>query len=88
MAESYADELDERLRDWWLEQLTVDDAAAELGVNYDAMRKQLANGSTPNAGRKGAPRVRRCDLYGELPGAGKFQGGGPSLVAQVLDEAS
>ena len=85
---SYAADLEERLREWWLEELTIEDAATELGVNYDAMRKRLANGSTTNAGRKGAPRVRRCDLYGDVDSGGDPHSGGPSLVAEVFDAAS
>lgn len=63
MAESYAADLEERLREWKLETLTLKEAAAELGVSYDTVARKIRTGEYPNAGRKNAPRVRREDLF-------------------------
>lgn len=65
MAESYAADLEERLREWWLETLTLQEAADEAGLSYSAVQKKVARGDLRNAGREGSPRVRRCDLFGE-----------------------
>lgn len=59
---SCATDLEERIREWALEELSLDEAAEEAGVHYDTMRKKVARGEVPNAGEKGSPRVRRCDL--------------------------
>lgn len=60
--ESAADELGERLREWSLELLTLEQAATEAGVSYDTMQRKVGS-EIPNAGEQGAPRVRRCDLH-------------------------
>lgn len=60
--EKHAEELEERLREWRLELLTVDQAADESGYSADHLYDLVASGTIPNAGEKGAPRIRRCDL--------------------------
>lgn len=54
------------LREWWrefqLEELTLEEAAAYSGLSYDALRKKVATGKIPNEGVKGRPRIRRGDL--------------------------
>lgn len=60
--ESAAEELSERLREWSLELLTLEQAAAEAGLSYDTVQRKVG-GELPNAGEKGRPRVRRCDLH-------------------------
>lgn len=62
MAESYADDLEDALRKWWYEELTLKEAAAEQGCSYSKMQKMVSRGEIPNAGEKGDPAVRRCDL--------------------------
>jgi hypothetical protein len=42
--------------------LTLSDAASESGYSAERLRHMLADGELPNAGRKGAPRIRRADL--------------------------
>lgn len=42
--------------------LTLDEGAREAGVSADHLRHLVSAGRVPNAGRKGAPRVRRGDL--------------------------
>ena len=64
LAESYAHDLEGRIREWGLEALTLEEAALETGLAYDTLQKKVSRGSIPNVGAKRAPRVRRCDLYG------------------------
>ena len=86
MAESYAAELEERLREWELELLTLDEATGESDYSYSALQKKLASGEIPNAGAKGSPRIRRCDL--PLKGGRSRQlkiVDGPDLAGQILN---
>lgn len=76
--ESAAEELDERLREWSRELLTLEEAAKEAGVSYDTMQRKVGR-DIPNAGEKGAPRVRRCDLHPWLQG--------PEGVLSLAEEA-
>jgi excisionase family DNA binding protein len=57
-----AGEIEAAERAWTTEPLTLQQAAEELGVSYSTMHRWVRAGRIPNAGRKGAPRVRRCDL--------------------------
>src|SRR5689334_14174624 len=53
------------------EALTIDQAAQESSYSPDHIRHLLADGTLPNAGRRGAPRVLRRDLPRKAPrGAG------------------
>lgn len=58
-----ADELGETLDRWWLEELTIEEAAKERGLAYDTIQRRVASGDLPNVGRKHRPRVLRADLY-------------------------
>lgn len=60
--ESAADDLERRLPEWRLEPLTVEQAAAESGYSRSQLYNLLSEDKLPNAGEKGAPRIRRCDL--------------------------
>ncbi|MFQ5845359.1 MAG: hypothetical protein ACE5JG_10280 [Planctomycetota bacterium] len=82
-AESFANELEERLREWMLEALTLEEAAGESGLAYDTLQRRVASGEVPNAGRKGAPRVRRCDLWPALRRP-RLVTGEPDLAAEEL----
>jgi len=55
-------ELERALTAFGEQMLTVTDAAQVTGYTPDYIRKQIAAGALPNAGRKNAPRVRRADL--------------------------
>src|SRR2546427_6900031 len=55
-------ELERALEAFGAETLTLDAAAQVSGYSPDYIRKQIAAGALPNAGRKNAPRVRRGDL--------------------------
>ncbi len=59
-----ASELEAVLAEWWVEPLGIEEAADEVGCAYEAMAKRIRRGSLPNAGEKGRPLVRRCDLFG------------------------
>ncbi len=63
MADSYAEDLERQLREWWVETLSLSEAADELGKTRSALQKRVRAGSLHNVGRHGAPRFRRCDLY-------------------------
>jgi hypothetical protein len=59
---THADELDAALRAVADETLDLASAAQESGYSRDRLRHMIAAGELPNAGRKGAPRIRRGDL--------------------------
>ncbi|MFQ5888815.1 MAG: hypothetical protein ACE5JR_02045 [Gemmatimonadota bacterium] len=63
---SYAAELEECLQEWALEALSLEQAAEEKGCRYDTAQRKVASGEWPNAGRKGRPAVRRCDVWPAL----------------------
>jgi hypothetical protein len=44
------------------EVLSLSTAARESGYSVDRLQKLVADGSIPNAGRKGKPGIRRRDL--------------------------
>jgi hypothetical protein len=60
--EAVAAELEASLRAAADEELTLTEAAAESGYSTERMRHMVADGTVPNAGEKGRPRVRRADL--------------------------
>ena len=62
LCEAHAGELSEALRDAAEEALTLGQASAESGYSKRRLRELVAEGSVANAGRKGAPRIRRADL--------------------------
>lgn len=80
-----ADELDERLDEWWLEELTIEEAAKETGLAYDTVQRKVASGEWPNVRRKGAPRVRRRDVLPGSPEPGpRLVTGEPDIAEEVL----
>lgn len=58
----HADELDAALRAVADDPLDLETAARESGYSPDRLRHLVAAKQIPNAGRKGAPRIRRGDL--------------------------
>lgn len=58
----HADELEATLRSGADEALDLAAAAAESGYSAERLRHKVAEGSIPNAGKKGSPRIRRGDL--------------------------
>jgi hypothetical protein len=71
--------LEEVQREWALKELTLTEVAEETGWSYHAVQKAVASGRLPNAGRRGRPRVRRCDLKG-----GNRRVEGPDLAGAVI----
>lgn len=84
--ESCAEELEDRLREWRLERLTLSEAASEAGLSYSALQKKVSRGDLPNAGEEGAPRVRRADLFGAEPEGPRLaeDADGPDVAGEVL----
>jgi hypothetical protein len=61
-AESYASELEMTLTAWAFQELTLEEASSECGLTYDTLQRRVSRGMLANAGSRGRPRVRRCDL--------------------------
>ncbi len=74
----FAAELSEVIRAQQDETLTLAEAALESGYSLDHLQHQIADGSLPNAGRKGAPRIRRGNLTIK---SNRQRNGGPSPEA-------
>ncbi len=82
--ESCASELEEEVRRFALETLTLAQAEGESGYSYSALEKMVADGRLPNAGAPHRPRIRRCDLP-RKPSAGREQAKAePDLASLVL----
>jgi hypothetical protein len=88
LLEGCATELDEALTEWSLEELTLEEAAAEVGVTADTVGRRIARGDLRNSGRKHRPRVRRCDLFGDPDRPGpRLSTGEPDIAAEILQDA-
>jgi DNA-directed RNA polymerase specialized sigma24 family protein len=68
---SAAEDLEGAFRRWWLEQLTIAEAAGEAGYSEERMRELIREGRLEGgrATDTGPLRVRRCDLP-KKPGPG------------------
>jgi hypothetical protein len=86
MSSSYARDLRERLQEWWLHELTLQEAAAELGVTTSAIQKRVQTGTLTSGGKKGSPRFRRCDLHGgrRTQPPLRTEDGTPDVAEEVL----
>lgn len=62
LLEAVAGELEAAVRDFEGEVLTLDEAARESGYSVDLLGRMVREGKLENAGRPGAPRIRRADL--------------------------
>ncbi len=60
--ERCASQLQEALQEQEGELLTLTEASKESGYSADHLGRLIKDGKIPNAGRKGAPRIRRGDL--------------------------
>jgi len=60
--ETAARELDEAIAAAESELLTLEEAARESHYSADHLRHLVSEGRIPNAGKRGAPRIRRKDL--------------------------
>jgi len=65
--EKAAAEVEQVLRRWDRTTLTLREAARESGYSADHLGALVRDGEIPNAGRKGAPRIRRADLPVKAP---------------------
>jgi hypothetical protein len=67
-------ELEEAMREAADEELTLAEAARESGYSERRLRELVKDGDIPNAGRKGAPRLRRADRprKGRKPAEGSY----------------
>ncbi len=84
MVESFAGDLEQRLREWLDELLTLEGAAGEVGTTYDAIRKRIARGVLPNSGRQGAPKIRRADLLNANGDTLRLVSDEPDIAEAVL----
>ncbi len=80
----FAAELREAVRADQDRPLTVAEAALESGFSEDHLRREVASGRIPNAGRKGAPRIRRADLPLKRNGRGKTGASPEAAAAEIL----
>ena len=62
LIDSMADDLEQAVEACWDEALTLREAAAESGYSEEHLGRLVRSGTIPNAGRKGAPRIRRRDV--------------------------
>lgn len=60
--ETAAEELEDAVRDAQDQELTLSEAARESGYSKRRLRELITSGKVPQAGRKGAPRIKRADL--------------------------
>lgn len=82
MSEVHADELERRIREWQLAELTLAEAAEESGYSYSTLQQNVAAGKIPDAGKRDSPRIRRCDLPRKAPSASPDDG--PDLAEEIL----
>jgi hypothetical protein len=64
------------------EALTLEEAERESGFSRDHLRHLVSQGRIRNAGRKGAPRIRRRDLprrVAKAAGSGTYDAGADAL---------
>jgi len=84
--EACAADLEERLREWQTEPLTLEAASDESGYSYSSLQQKVAAGEIRNVGDRGRPRLRRCDLPRKAPKAFRLESGEPDLAGEVLHE--
>ena len=80
-----ADRFDRGIEQWLNEALDLQVATAESRHSYDTLQRKLRDGSLPNAGEKGRPKIlrRHLPLKGGTDGAHLVEDG-PDLAAEVL----
>src|SRR2546425_402087 len=81
---SCASELEHEGHLFSLEALTLEQAADSSGFSYSALQKMVRDGTIPNVGKKGAPRVRRGDLPKKPGGSRDAREGEPDISELVL----
>jgi len=68
--ESCADELEAAEKEWQLESLSLNDAAAETGKTAGQLRRDVKNGKLARSNSDGPMKVRRCDVLRLHQGGG------------------
>ena len=81
--ESCAADLEQEALLFSSETMTLRVAEAESGYSYSALEKKVREGTIPNAGKSGAPRIRRSDLPKKAEPQARPTGE-PDLVEMVL----
>ena len=87
-----AEDLEEALRQQQDELLNLRQAADLTGFSRDHLGRQVRQGKIPNAGKAGAPKIRRSDLSPKsggslLPGANaRHVEDATAIVQSVIDE--
>lgn len=64
---SCADDAEEEARRWEMEVLTLDEASEESELSRATLRKKVADGVIPNAGKRNAPKIMRRDVPKRKP---------------------
>ncbi len=82
MARSFAAELEFYECERGLEALPLKEASAESGYSDSHLSRLVNEGKLENAGKEGAPRIRRKDLPTKPPRSPASNG--PDLVGTVL----
>lgn len=88
----HAGELQGAIREHRREALTLAEAAEASGYSRSHLRHLVADGTIPNAGRSGAPRILRRDLpvkpgSGRGPAPGDVEGDAEEIVKSLGDAA-
>lgn len=58
----HADQLETAINQWAEEELPLSKASELSGYSYSHLQRLVSEGTIPNAGRPGSPRIRRRDL--------------------------
>ena len=79
--ESVASEHEQVLDAWYVEELSLTEAAEESGLSYSRLQQMKGI----NVGTSGSPRIRRCDLPFK-PGRSGLQlaNGLPDVAGEIL----
>lgn len=94
--ERCAEQLEARLEEHGSEPLTLQEASELSGYSSDHLGRLVREGKIPNAGRHGAPRIRRADVpvkpqSRELPLAEETPRGhhtGRQIVQSIIEEGA
>jgi len=78
-----ASELEDEARAFSLESLSLGQAEEESGFTYSTLEKMVRSGRIPNAGSRGHPRIRRCDLP-KKPGGHCESAQGEQDIAELV----
>lgn len=86
--EGCAADLDDAVREYLYETLTLTQAADLAGVSYDTMSRKLRSGEVPNAGRRNKPLVQRRYVLLGMKALGPrpmTDNGEPDIAAEALN---